>query len=387
MKKILFIDDEANILRSLKRLFRNLDYECYYAENIGEAVSVLLSVDFLDMLVTDIKMPNFDGIRVLKLFKEASPKTIRVALSGYASVNSIMEAVSKNLAKQYFYKPWNNDEIIASIQKMFLLEDEFEQVNMFEKVQNFESVKTLPRLFDKVNMLIQKDKSIEEICSIIEEDLAITSNILRLANSAFYQAKTGNLQQAVMYIGLNNLKQIILSYEISQMKEQLFKKGEHIWKHSARTNNIYHDLYERYYKKKVPPLVGSAGLIHDIGKIIMLQIFEDSYSDKILSMDLSDSNIMAEERLNFKLDHGVVGGYFLNWWAFPMELIEVCMYHHNPSDEHIIHKELVALVSLASLIEKGEYVVMRPIFLEALDILRIDIEMIKPIIEKYENEQ
>ncbi|MBF4693723.1 HDOD domain-containing protein [Fusibacter ferrireducens] len=386
MRKILFIDDEANILRSLKRLFRNLEYECYYADGINEAIKIYLSLDFIDMLVTDIKMPNFDGIRLLKVFKEASPRTIRVALSGYASVDSITEAVSKNLAKQYFYKPWNNDEIISSIRKMFSLEDEFEQVDLFDKVQNFENVKTLPRLFDRINMLIQKDKSIEEICVIIEEDLAITSNILRLANSAFYQAKTGNLQQAVMYIGLNNLKQIILSYEISQMKEALIKSGESIWKHAARTNNIFYDLYEKYYKKKVPSIVGTAGLIHDIGKIIMLQIFENAYSTEVLQQDISDGQITVLERSLFKIDHAVVGGYFLNWWAFPMELIEVCMYHHRPLDEHIIHKELVAIVTLSTFIEKKEYEILGSSFLGALDILKIDLDYLKPIIEKYENE-
>ena len=385
MRKILFIDDEANILRSLKRLFRNLEYECYYADNIADAINIYLSLDFIDMLVTDIKMPNFDGIRVLKVFKEASPRTIRVALSGYASVDSITEAVSKNLAKQYFYKPWNNDEIIGSIRKIFSLEDEFMQVNLFDKVQSFENIKTLPRLFDRVNQLIQNDKSIEEICDIIEEDLAITSNILRLANSAFYQAKTGSLQQAVMYIGLNNLKQIILSYEISQVKKPLIKKGEAVWQHAARTNNIFHDLYEKYYKKKVPSAVGTAGLIHDIGKIIMLQIFEDVYSVKILSQGISDDQITSLERSLFKIDHAVVGGYFLNWWAFPIELIEVCMYHHKLSDDFIIHKELVALVTLASMIEKGEYEILKSSFLDALDILKIDLEYLKPIIEKYED--
>ncbi len=386
MRKILFLDDESNILRSLKRLFRNLEYECYYAENISEAVKILLSLDFLDMLVTDIRMPEFDGIRVLKLFKEASPKTIRVALSGYASVNSITEAVSKNLAKQYFYKPWNNEEFITNIRKIFSLEDEFEQVNLFEKVQGFDSVKTLPKLFDKVNLLIQKDKSIEEICAIIEEDPAMTSNILRLANSAFYQAKTGNLQQAVMYIGLNNLKQIILSYELSQMKSTLFNNSKFIWEHSARTNNVFHDLYELLYKKKVPPLIGTAGLIHDIGKIIMLQLFEDQYYKEILCQKSAYDNILKRERARFNMDHSVLGGYFLNWWAFPVELIEVCMYHHKPDDEKVIHKELVAMVTLASTVESGELEVMRPDILSAMDILKVDSKFLQPLIEKYKIE-
>lgn len=383
MKKILFIDDEANILKSLKRIFRNLEFDCYYAENIKDAVKILMEVDFIDMLVSDIKMPGFDGIRVLKLFKEASPQTIRVALSGYASVDSITEAVSKNLAKQYFYKPWDNEILIESIRKMFKLEDEFKQLDIFENVQKFDSIKTLPKLYDRICDAILKDLSIEEICKIIEEDPAITSNLLRLANSAFYQAKTGSLDKAVMYIGLNNLKQIILSYELSQVKDIMVKSGDEVWKHSSRTNNIFHDLHELYYKKRVPPLIGTAGLIHDIGKIIMFQMFEMEYANEILSKNLSHQEIIKKERELFNMDHSLIGGFFLNWWAFPVELVEVCIYHHNPMTEGVINKELVALVCLASSIERGEMDILRHYVLDAMDVLKIDLKFLNPIIEKY----
>ncbi len=384
MKKILFVDDESNILRALNRAFRNLEFECYYANGVKEAIDIFLEVDRLDMLITDIKMPYFDGIRLLKLFKEAAPECIRVAITGYASASSITEAVSKNLAKQYFYKPWNNEELIDGIQKMFALEDKLKDSHIFEIVQQFDSIKTIPRLFNELNLYIQRDKSIEEITGIIERDPAITSNVLRIANSAFYAAKTGNIQQAIMYIGLNNLKQIVLSYEISQMKEQMFSKSEFIWTNSTRTNLIFQDLYVKYFNTKVPPIISAAGIVHDIGKIIMLQIFGENYYNEILRHNYRSDFLLQKERELYQIDHSMLGGYFLNWWAFPLDIIEITLFHHTPEDPGISNRKLVCLMCIASQIASNEYSPQNENFLFAMDYLQIDENQLKEIIAKYE---
>ena len=386
-KKILFIDDESNILRAMNRAFRNLEFECYYANGIQEAIEIFIGLDQLDMLVTDIKMPYFDGIRLLKLFKEASPETIRVAITGYASASSITEAVSKNLAKQYFYKPWNNEELIDGIRKMFNLEDKLMSFNLFEVVQHFDNIKTLPRLYNELNLYIQRDKSIEEITSIIEQDPAITSNVLRIANSAFYAAKTGNIQQAIMYIGLNNLKQIVLSYEIAQMKDQVSSKCEFIWTHSNRTNLIFQDLYVKYFKTKVPPIISAAGIVHDIGKIIMLQIFGDKYYNEVLRHNYRDDALLIKERELFQIDHSMIGGYFLNWWAFPLDIIEVTLFHHTPDDPDISNQKNVSLMCIASQIEMNEHLQSNANYKYALGVLDITNEFVKEIADKYNSVQ
>jgi HD-like signal output (HDOD) protein len=383
MKKILFIDDENNILRAINRAFRNLEFECFYANGIMEAIEIFLKVDHLDMIITDIKMPYFDGLRVLKLFKEASPETIRVAITGYASAASITEAISKNLAKQYFYKPWNNDELIDGIRKMFILEDKLKNSKIFDIVQQFDSIKTLPRLYNELNLCIQRDKSIEEITGIIERDPAIASNVLRIANSAFYAAKTGSIQQAIMYIGLNNLKQIVLSYEISQMKEQMFSKCEFIWTHSNRTNLIFQDLYSKYFKTKVPSIISAAGIVHDIGKIIMLQIFGDQYYNETVKVGLEDDALIEIEKSLFGIDHSMLGGYFLNWWAFPLDIIEMTLYHHTPKDPDISNKKLVALMCLASKLELQAFTSDSTSYSDAKDILNIDDNFLMDIHIKY----
>ncbi len=386
MKKILFIDDEKNILKALRRLFRNLEFECYYAQTIREAVEIFASLDELDMIVSDIKMPHFDGIQTLKLFKEASPETIRVALSGYASTSSITEAVSKNLAKQYFHKPWHNEQFVDSIRKMFALEDTLKSAHLFQYAQKFEGVKTIPKLFNEINLAISRDRSVEAISELVNKDPAIASNILRIANSAFYAAKTGDLQQAIMFIGLNNLKQIVLSYEVSNMSSKLYEDSACIWTHSMRTNKIFHDLYERYYRKKVPGIISTAGLMHDIGKIIMLQLFGSSYYDNVIKPEIRDDKLLETEVALYGIDHSLVGGYFLNWWAFPYDIIEATLFHHTPEDLHVANKELVALMCLASQIEENDEHSINSNYLYAMEVLGYKESDLAELKKKYQEE-
>lgn len=383
MKTILFVDDEKNILNALKRVFRSLEFNCRFAQNIAEAIAVLIEEPVIDMLVTDIKMPHFDGLRVLKVFKEASPETVRVALTGYASTGSITEAVSKNLAKQYFHKPWDNEDLVRSIRKMFQLEETLEAFHLFKEAQKFEGVKTIPKLFHELNAAISRDKSVEYITDLVSKDPAIATNILRIANSAFYAARTGDLQQAIMYIGLNNLKQIVLTYEVSQISDQNYEKSAFIWTHSTRTNKIFQELYEMHFNKKIPGIISTAGLMHDIGKIIMLQIFGATYYNRILK---EKGHILEKERALYGVDHCLVGGYFLNWWAFPIDLIEMTMYHHDPTHENINNRELVAMMCVASDLESYGDGIMSDAFVSALAHLNISQNHLDTLFEKYVKE-
>jgi HD-like signal output (HDOD) protein len=186
-----------------------------------------------------------------------------------------------------------------------------------------------------------------------------------------------------MYIGLNNLKQIVLSYEISQMKAGLFNKCAFIWTHSNRTNLIFQDLYVKYYKVKVPAIISSAGIVHDIGKIIMLQIFGIDYYNKIILNPTEAVDLLKLERDLYEIDHSELGGYFLNWWAFPLDLVEITLYHHTPDAPEVSNKALVALMCMASHIEENDSIVLSEPFMNAMDILKVAEPFYLEIQEKY----
>ena len=114
MKKILFVDDEKQILRALRRLFMNRDYDVHFAQSGSEALEIMKTED-IDLLVSDIRMPVMDGLELLRQAKEKSPLTLRVALSGYTDNKRIYSALEDNLAKLYLFKPWDNKELLTQI--------------------------------------------------------------------------------------------------------------------------------------------------------------------------------------------------------------------------------------------------------------------------------
>ena len=135
--------------------------------------------------------------------------------------------------------------------------------------------------------------------------------------------------------------------------------------------------------RSVPSIVSAAGIVHDIGKIIMLQIFGLDYYNKILMSPLEEHELLSLERELYEIDHSVLGGYFLNWWAFPLDLVEITLYHHTPSAPEVSNKALVALMCMASQIEENSSIILSEPFLNAMDILKVGEPFYLEIQEKY----
>ena len=117
MKKVLFVDDEAYVLKIIERKFEATNIKCYFTTVVSDAVKILEDNE-IDVLVTDIQMPDFNGIKFSKLVKKISPRTIRIILSGCSRVASIIEAINEGHVYKYIEKPWNIDnEGIALIEE------------------------------------------------------------------------------------------------------------------------------------------------------------------------------------------------------------------------------------------------------------------------------
>ena len=107
--KVLFVDDELLVLQSIRRILRNKEFETYYANNAKEALELLKSVE-IAVLVTDLKMPVMSGLELLKVVQEKYPNIIRVVLTGYYQVSTILSAINTGHIHRYITKPWKKDE-------------------------------------------------------------------------------------------------------------------------------------------------------------------------------------------------------------------------------------------------------------------------------------
>ncbi len=112
--RILFVDDEKNVLKAMQRIFRRENYKLYFAVSAKEALDIL-SKELVHVVISDHRMPEMTGAELLKEVKKQYPKTIRIMLTAHADVNAIMAAVNEGAVYKFITKPWNEDDLRLTI--------------------------------------------------------------------------------------------------------------------------------------------------------------------------------------------------------------------------------------------------------------------------------
>ncbi len=107
---LLFVDDEANVLNALRRLFHNEHYVTYFAASGAEGLEILQH-HAVDLIISDMRMPKMNGAEFLTHVVMQWPETIRILLTGYSDMQSTIEAINKGRIYNYCNKPWDDDEL------------------------------------------------------------------------------------------------------------------------------------------------------------------------------------------------------------------------------------------------------------------------------------
>lgn len=158
MKTVLFVDDEKLTLELIERKFASSDIKCFFSNNAEEAVNILKNNN-IDVLVSDIMMPNTTGLELVRIAKNVSPNTLRIVLSGNSQVSSIIDAVNTGNIYKYIVKPWKIDnEAIKFI----------EDAIRYSKELRRESMIKTNDLFVKLQDILDFVKDIK--CIVADED-------------------------------------------------------------------------------------------------------------------------------------------------------------------------------------------------------------------------
>ncbi|OOZ42234.1 two-component system response regulator [Solemya pervernicosa gill symbiont] len=149
---LLFVDDEPNIVSSLRRLFRPLGYKILTANN-GEEGLAVLEQNSVDLVVSDMRMPVMDGATFLAKAAERWPDTVRILLTGYADMESTISAINQGKIYKYFSKPWEDNDITLGVKyalKQKFLEQDHKRLLKLTKNQNEELQSLNASLEDRV---------------------------------------------------------------------------------------------------------------------------------------------------------------------------------------------------------------------------------------------
>lgn len=169
---LLFVDDEPNVLKALKRLFRGADYNVHLAEN-GPAGLEILGEQTIDLIISDMRMPQMDGAEFLTKTAERWPDTVRILLTGYADLESTIAAVNKGKIYSYCSKPWEDNEL------KILVNNALEQKRLREERQQ------LFEIIDRQNHSLRElNASLEEKVEKRTEQLRKSLLVIEQANDA-----------------------------------------------------------------------------------------------------------------------------------------------------------------------------------------------------------
>ncbi|MDY7578232.1 HDOD domain-containing protein [Herbaspirillum sp. RTI4] len=214
----------------------------------------------------------------------------------------------------------------------------------------------LPSLPVVVLQLMQNlnDKDAHYIAHKIEQDQALTTKILRLANSAFYgmQRQVMSIRQAISILGLDSVRVLVMAAVVTE--KFTGSAGSSLdftvfWRHSIGTALCARALGARLSVNPDQAFIG--GLLHDIGRLVLAAHAAPAYEEVIIYRKENDCYLFEAERAVLGLDHMLVGRAMMEHWNFPSLILDAVEHHHSP--EKCSASGLVAIVNLADCIAHG----------------------------------
>ncbi len=149
---VLCVDDEHNILASLRRLLRPQGYAVLVAGSAAEALEILSSTS-VDLIISDMRMPEIDGVEFLSQVRANWPEPVRMLLTGYSDMSSTINAINRGEIHRFISKPWNDEQLLDIVREGLsrrVLEREREQLRMRIQEQNQELLQLNVLLEEKV---------------------------------------------------------------------------------------------------------------------------------------------------------------------------------------------------------------------------------------------
>ena len=228
-------------------------------------------------------------------------------------------------------------------------------------LQSIEDLPALPVVMTRVLEVVgDSGSSAKTLSDIISYDQAITARVLRLANSALYgfPREITTVHQAVVMLGFNTIRNLVMGISVygALSMRSISKTGfdrKEFWIHSVGSA-IAAKLIAKEAGFNDIETPFAAGLLHDIGRIVLDCYFHEEYEAVLKRAVEEDVPLSALEQEILEIDHAEVGGWLADRWLFPPPLINAIMYHHNLAATEAEFVDLTAITCLANALTKQE---------------------------------
>jgi putative nucleotidyltransferase with HDIG domain len=220
--------------------------------------------------------------------------------------------------------------------------------------QHIDSFPVLPVTVTRlIKVTSDPESSARDVMDVILPDQSLCLTILKIANSALFgrPKKVDSIAMAVSLLGFNEVQRIALTKALINSFSKLSREHKRVidkhWIHSFSCGMIARIIAKDLYIS--PDIAFMGGLIHDIGKLVMLETFLDDYTAEYWLTRFSDEEMLREELRIFSFTHDLIGGQLLRKWDFPENLVTAVSHHHSPTEAGE-EKGLAHVIQLADLL-------------------------------------
>ena len=334
-RRILFVDDDDLILRSMERVLRrpaaDSGWELCFATD-GDAALAEMARSPVEVLLADANMAKMSGATLLRKVQERDPAVVRILLSGHTGLDVLRVALP--YAHQFLPKPCDGQLLRSTIESACGLRGLLARPEMRQLVGSSNQLPSAPRTFIELsNALANPSTSARAVSEIIERVIAMSARVLQLVSSAFYglpRAVT-SIGGAVAYLGIEVIKAIVLSVEVSRM----FPLTQTIADFSVEALQQQGMRASQFAKRILGHEPGGdvllvAGLLQDTGQLVLAARAPSRFGIALSSTTSRKQPLYEVETEMFGASHAEIGAYLLGLWGLPPRVVSAVANHLEP---------------------------------------------------------
>lgn len=349
MRRLLFVDDESEIVEALRQALMPMrsEWDMSFVQSGKDALTHLQKAP-VDIVLSDLAMPGMDGLQLLGEVRKQYPNVVCIAFTGETGQETSLR--SAGVAHQFLSKPFSPDDLKSVIGRTCALHDLLASEALRKLVSGIKSLPSLPNLYRDLNAEIQsRDASVKKVAKLVARDMGMVTKILQMVNSAFFGLRTqvSNPEQAVLLLGLETIKSLVLSLQVFSQFEgsQSCFSLDVLWRHATMTSSFARAIA---MKEQVAQAVAedafAAALLHDVGTLVLATNLPDKFTESLALQQNEKLTEWEAERQVLGATHAEIGGYLLGIWGLGDSLVEAVAFHHSPM--MCISQELTALMAV-----------------------------------------
>lgn len=356
-KRILFVDDEPQILEGLQSVLRKQRnrWDMSFSSSGKEALSWMAETEY-DVIITDMRMPEMDGATLLKNVKEQHPNVIRIVLSGHSELETAMRAVP--VSHQFLSKPCHPGNLENVIERACDLQALINDQQVRRMVSKIDQLPSIPQVYSQLITALTNERiTAREVSDILQQDQAICAKLMQLVNSGFFglSRHIAKIEEAVIYLGFNTVKQLALAVGVFQSTTHLsgFERQtmEGLQQHSMQVGGLAGNFFQDKQQKEDAFI---AGLLHDIGKLVMVIAIPEHLKHVAETMQATGESMHAIENRLSGATHAEIGGFLLGLWGLPYPIVEAVANHHVPGRVKQDSFDVLSAVYVANILVRDQ---------------------------------